>query len=263
MKKVLMPIAILLVLVLIGIYVAKQKERIPAEEPAKAKEPGTKPVCYINFVMKASSDLNGDGQPEQIALTEITDTYDFRLVINDVSVAGQFEDGEADGLIIIDVDTSDPYKEVAVHTPGPSDDDVYIIYWFDGESIRLMGKLMRWPEFPGNGIVYVDDWMGFWKKKDKYVLDRENRTLKLIPQELYNVDVEGSVLTSFPICQNRAGSKILADLAAGSKITILACDPSNPDYDEQWYLIKTETGLLGWAKLKTFRENVEGLFWAD
>jgi len=84
-------------------------------------------------------------------------------------VKGELSMGGADGFIIIDIDTSDKYKEIAVHTPGPSDDDEYIIYWYDGNSIKEVGRVSRWPTFPGNGIVYVDDWMGFWMKRDKCI----------------------------------------------------------------------------------------------
>ncbi len=220
-------------------------------------------ICLASdFLKVAKTDLNGDGKVEEISISGITEIGNFILKIDNVSIKGELGD-EVDGFIIVDIDTKDQYKEIAVHTPGPSDDDEYLIYWYDGKSIKEMGKLMRWPKFPGNGIVLVDNWMGFWQKRDKYVLDNKTRTLYLVPQEFYYVGIEATVKESFPIYKTRTGSEVVANLKPGSKIFILVCDTSPDDYDSHWYLIKSETGLVGWAALKSFTGKVEGLPWAD
>jgi hypothetical protein len=163
----------------------------------------------------------------------------------------------------VDIDTSDKYKEIAVHNPGPSEDDEYAIYWYDGKSIKAMGVLSRWPKLFGNGIVLVDDWMGFWSKKDKYVLNKKTRGLELIPQEFYYVGAEATVKEIFPIYETRDGSTIVANLAPKSKILILLCDCSPGEYMDKWYLIKSETGILGWTRPKPFHEKLDGLNYAD
>lgn len=231
--------------------------------------------CFaLDIKTQAKVDLDGDGKLEDISISEITEAGEFLLKVDGISIRGRFNVEEAaDGFIIVDIDTTDKYKEVAVHTPGPSDDDEYLIYWYDGKSVREMGRMSRWPTFVGNGIVYVDDWMGFWSKRDKYVLDVNKRILKLIPQELYYVGIEAKVIKSFPLYRTREGVEILAHLKPDSKVIILACDPSPTepkgkkddidDYLYDWYLIKSETGLLGWARLKSFEENLKGLPWAD
>ncbi len=226
----------------------------------------------FDFKVREMVDLNGDGTPEDVTISGITEEGNFTLRVGGVSVRGKLEMGESDGFVIVDIDTSDRYKEIAVHTSGPSDDDEYIIYWYDGRSIKEVGRLSRWPVFPGNGIVYVDDWMGFWKKRDKYVLDKNTRKLRLVPQELYYVGVEARVNKSFPIYKTRDRNEILANLKPNSKIIILACylysgapsiQRSPDDYLKDWYLIKSETGLLGWTTFKVLLDNLEGLPFAD
>ncbi len=223
-------------------------------------------------VTSATVDLDNDGTIDNVFLSDIRESGDFVLNVNRIARKGKLLEGEADGFLIVDIDATDRYKEISVHTPGPSDDDEYLFYWYDGKSLMEMGRLSRWPEFVGNGIVLVDGWMGFWKKREKYVLDKTTRTLHRVPQELYHVGVEATVRESFPIFHSRKHSDIVARVRPGSKVLLLACDPSPEcktpkgevdDYYCDWYLIRSVTGLTGWARLRSFWNKVEGLPWAD
>lgn len=224
------------------------------------------------YVTSAEVDLNGDEKIDKvtISLPDIPEeewsleTGDFELKVNDASIKGKLG-YTVDGFVIVDIDKNDKFKEIAVHTGGESSDDEYLIYWYDGKSLRKMNWIARWPVFPGNGIVYVDNWMGFWSKRERYVLDRKKRVLKLVPQELYYIGQKVKVKKSFPLMQKRKGEKVLARLRLQSEILIIACAHiySGAKYSENWYLIKSSTGLLGWARLKSFRYKVEGLPLAD
>jgi len=233
--------------------------------------PQTNPSTYV---MAGSADLDGDGSPESITLTRGEIFGKFILSVDGVTTVGMFEYDEPDGFAVVDINTTDSYREIDVHTPGPSDDDIHLIYSFDGASLREMGRLERWPTFSGNGIVLVDGWMGFWGIRDKYVLDGSTRTLRHIPQDLYYVGVQGHAIRSFPVYRTRSGNEVIANTMPGSDFLILACDTSpsclndygNPDdYSCDWYLIKTVTGLVGWVRCETLMdyEKVDGLTWAD
>ena len=216
------------------------------------------------FVKSEEIDLNGDGQKEKILLSDFEFGHGlFKLKIGEFSISGKLENGRPDGFMVVDIDKNDKFKEVAVHTPGPSDDDEYLIYGFDGTSIKKMGYFYRWPTFFGNGIVHVKDWMGFWSKIDKYVLQKSPRKLKKVPQEFYYVGVEVFVKKSFPVYRTRKGEKRVAYLKPISNILLLLCDPSSKKFFDHWYLIKSSSGLIGWAKLGSFERKVEGLMWAD
>jgi len=226
------------------------------------------------FVMSGNADLDGDGRPESITLAPGGTFGEFILSVDGVKTVGMFDFDAADGFAVVDISTADAYREIAVHAPGPSDDDEYLVYSFDGASLKEMGRLARWPTFSGNGIVLVDNWMGFWLIKDKYVLDTSTRTLRHIPQDLYYVGVEGHAIKSFPVYRTRSGSEVIANTRPDSVFLVLACDTSPTclnaygdadDYSCDWYLIKTVTGLVGWVRCETLMdyETVDGLTWAD
>jgi len=218
--------------------------------------------CAFQFLKEVEIDLNGDGEKDKISVFDICESGEFTLKVNHHSKKGKLND-QIDGFTIIDLDKNDPQKEIALHTPGPSDDDEYLIFGFDGKSIQEIGRLSRWPTFLGNGEVLVGDWMGFWEKKDMFVLDKKSKKLKLLPQEFYFVGQKAKVKVGFPIYEKRKESKIVANLQPSETIIILLYDPSERDYLSGWYLIKTSKGLLGWARLRAFSEKVEGLPWAD
>ena len=145
-----------------------------------------KPIDYNHFLIHTKVDLNSDGIKEEISIKPIEPvTYteeenNFLLMIDDVTIKGRLEEGLPDGFTIVDINTRDGYKEVAVHTPGDSTDDEFLIYKYDGNSIKEVGRVSHWPTFYGNGIVLVDEHMDFWSKKDKYVLQKHSHTLKWI-----------------------------------------------------------------------------------
>ena len=250
MKKVL------IIALAMGCLYASFAARVEAFPP---RPPG-------QLVKEIEVDLNNDGKPDKVSIDTVKEKSKFTLTVNHIKATGFLgkseDDGnfEPDGFYIVDIDSSDNFKGIAVHSSGPSDDDVYLIYAFDGQSLQKMAKLSRWPTFLGNGIVLVDDWMGFWARKKKYVLNRSTRSLQLTPQEFYYVGVQATVEQSFPLYRQRQNTAIVANLMPQSKIDILLCDCSEMN---NWYLIKSTTGLVGWARLDSFREKVRDLPWAD
>jgi hypothetical protein len=229
------------------------------------------PVCLPDLATSAQVDLNGDKKIDNIEIVLPQDEWlsDFELKVNDISVKDSLS-YRVNGFVIRDIDQSDQYKEIAVYTEGPSSDDDYLIFWYDGKALKKMARVQRWPVFPGNGIVYVDDHMGFWTKREKYVLDEKTRELRIVPQEFYYVGQPAKVVEMFPIFKTRLSSDIVANLAENSDILILVCDLSPTDeavegdgYFNDWYLIKSSANLAGWARLKDFSDKVDGLPWAD
>jgi hypothetical protein len=211
-----------------------------------------------NFMMSAESDLNNDGTTDSIRLSEVEETGAFTLTAGTAKISRTFEGGEAaDGLIIVDVDKTDNYKEIAVHTPGSSDDHEFYVFWYDGTSLHEMAYLSMWPTFYENGIVNVDTWMGFWSKREKYVLNKKTRKLYNVAQGLYYVGVEAKVRESFSIYKTRTGSDVVANLKTNSTCFIMVCDTSPAKPMSDWYLIKSTTGLVGWAREKTVYDKLE------
>lgn len=214
-------------------------------------------------VTSCKGDFDGDGKQEEAVLSRIAEDGSFTLSVGNVSAKGKLENGEADLVKKVDIDSSDKTREIAVHTSGPSDDNEWLFYRFDGKSLAELGRIFGSCDIAGNGIILADQWMGFWIKKEKFVLDDTAKKLKAVPQQFYFVGVEAKVKKSFPIFRTRTSKEVVANLMEGSTVLFVASDLSSGDYGDEWYLIRSKTGLLGWANIARIQEKVEGLPWAD
>lgn len=76
-------------------------------------------------------------------------------------------------------------------------------------------------------------------------------TTKVLP-ELYALGLKPRVATSLPLLRTRLDdAETVAKLRAGSTITLLATDGG-------WYLVQSETRLLGWARAGTLAKSLAG-----
>lgn len=139
----------------------------------------------------------------------------------------------------------------------------------DGE-LKQLGRVEGQGEMtiPGNGTLVSSAWQGFWAKKERYIFGK-NLELTVVPQEFYGVNVEGTVTETFAVYQKRDAKAVLANTRKGSKFKVLLWDPSSrkakddgEGFQDEWYLIQTETGFVGWVQAKQMgAENAE-LPWA-
>jgi hypothetical protein len=222
-------------------------------------------VSAASLRHNAEIDLNGDNKIDAVKLKSLGSGSDYILFINNSIVKGTFEnlDETTDGFILIDIDKRDRYREVAVHNPGPSDDDEYDIYWYDGKRIKKIGTYGRWPEFPGNGTMVLGKFMGFWTKKELYTFDNKKKKFNLVKKSLYPVNVNIIVKEPFFIYSARSIRSKAHRLFAGEKINLVECDTSGAKENRMWYRLKSETGKTGWAIIGSFQDKVKGIVWAD
>jgi hypothetical protein len=213
-------------------------------------------------VKSTSADLDGDGKPEAISLQWNQGDSQFVLKVGATTVRGKVDDTEVLGVSIVDLDGSDKWKEVVVHMGVVYSDASRAVYGFDGKAVKELGRVNALTETRGNGIVLSDTWMGFWARREKYVLERKAWKLNHVPQELYHVGAEATVKKSFPLARSRTDKAVVANLAPDSKIQVLAASPVSPNSRDFWYLVKSSTGLLGWTRSKDLAEKTEGLPWA-
>jgi hypothetical protein len=210
-------------------------------------------------VKASQADLDGDGKPEAISLDAKEDGR-FTLKAGAATVRGSASGNEVTGFTVVDLDSGDKWKEIAVHSVGASDDlHRILLYGFDGKSLKELGSVNAITEARGNGVVLADRWMGFWQRREKYALDRKAWKLNLVPQDLYYVGTEATVKQSFPLVRSRTDSAVVANTAPGSKVQVLAAAVTGNEPEAVWYLVKSSTGLLGWTHLKTLFDKTEGL----
>jgi hypothetical protein len=213
-------------------------------------------------VKSTSADLDGDGKPEAISVQWAEGDAQFVLKVGGATLRGKTNEAEVRGVSVVDLDGGDKWKEVAVDLGLTDDDHRSIVYGFDGKALKELGSTHALTEVRGNGIVLSDSWMGFWTRREKYALDRKAWKLNPVPQELYFVGAEATVKQSFPIVRSVKDKAVVANLAQGSKIQVLAATPVGPRDPDYWYLVKSSTGLLGWTRGQNLHDNTEGLPWA-
>jgi hypothetical protein len=222
-------------------------------------------------VRAASADLNGDGKPEKIGIAFTgQNPVRFTLSVNSVKLADKadsFSD-ESPGFRVVKIDSAGRTRQIAVRFIGPNDLEETRFYRWDGRAIRRVGVVPSALDVSGNGAVYAGVWMGFWRCSQKYALDPKTQALVFVRQPGYYVGVPATAKQSFPVrLEHAGGSGVVASVAPGSKIDLLlfwsaSARPEASGETNSWYLIRTATGLCGWARLDSFREKVEGLPYA-
>jgi hypothetical protein len=200
--------------------------------------------------------------------------YDFILTIDKDTAKGVFELMDDAMVQLFDIDETDGFIEIVITALGPSDMNDHKIFRYRDNKIVKVGDLSQYCGFNsiGNGILKADEWMGFWTKTKLFKLDNEYNTLLLIPQDTYSLDIDVVVTKPFDILSERIdGSDTITTLQPGTKIKLIEADTSPKclsdkgyvdDFNCDWYLIKTEDGTTGWARLETFSDLVDGLIWA-
>jgi len=226
-----------------------------------------KRIQWLGTGKSVEADLDGDGKVECVTLYTKPRKYEWSLRVDDRLL----EDGcglQFCGFAVIDLDTTDRYKEIVVRLSGPGEGDFYSIYEYRNKNIRRIGIVGDVIEFYGDGSMIVRDYsMSFWVRTVKYFITRQ-RTIEVVPQEFYYVGVEGVVKESFPIYAKR-GSKVVVDVVKPrEKILILLSDCSYKepgkqwiDPAKQWYLVRTERNLLGWIFMKSVSRKIGGIVW--
>ena len=223
-------------------------------------------VNSIPVFNKAVVDLDGKGEADNVKLTLIEEDYDFSnftLVINDDTISGKHS-YNVSGFIIIDLDTSDNSKEIAVYTQNVNGPDEYIIYKYDNW-ITEIGRINSFATFQGNNEIIVDTEMMFWIKRDTVLYDAEFEVLKYYPKEFYDVNIEADVIEPFSLFSDRENFISTLDLNLMDRVKIIRCDTA-PFCEEEtsnsselcdWYQIQLESSKSGWAQLKTFLNKLE------
>ncbi|PJB13421.1 MAG: hypothetical protein CO119_01390 [Flavobacteriales bacterium CG_4_9_14_3_um_filter_40_17] len=213
-------------------------------------------------LFKAVKDLDGDGIPENIQLVE-NENYKYTLQINDLTEKVAFG---MEGFNIIDIDTTDQFKEITVFTSGPSDDYEYEIFRYQDNRLRLLGHLEGWITVNGDETLFTDNGEGFWSRRDVYFLNNDILSLGKFPHKNeYFVGVNVKVKNSFQLFNDLNNLEPFIWIKPESNITVLTATLWETENEniEFIYQIVTEDGLLGYTKLMPLLENTEGLLMAD
>lgn len=213
-------------------------------------------------LFEANIDLNGDGKPESVKLIE-DQNYQYSLYINQLEKKVQF--GQ-EGFLIFDIDTTDAYKEIAVFTPGPSDDYEYEIFRYQNNRLHRLGHLEGWITVNGDGTLYTDNGEGFWFKREVYFLNNQTLSLGKFPlkNEFY-VGAQATVTKKFQIYNDLNNLEPFLKVKPQTVLKILTAilfEDDNGDFNYV-YQVVTQDGLVGYIQQEPLLQNTEGLIMAD
>lgn len=200
-------------------------------------------------------DLDGDGKEEEVYVDKVRFPEGIGFVLH-IGRKSQKTDFWATDFSVVDIDESDGYQEVVLHNPGPSNDDVSLFFWYNGQEIKEMGKLARWPKILGNGEVKVADWMGFWAKTDTYLLNEETHLLEWVPKETYEVGIKTKALGTIRLYEEKSyDSRVVKEIKRGEEVEILLAEGCDTYFCE-WFQLEAG-GIKGWAKQGDFEYRLE------
>lgn len=126
---------------------------------------------------------------------------------------------------------------------------------------------------PGNATVLTRTHLGFWSRTVKWSISDEG-AVQMVPQEFHFVNhgeagepAPCGVIRSFELLERREGKEVIARTRENSMVQIVLWQGSlppaesrqlppaelekifgEPSWLEGWYLIRSESGLLGWVK---------------
>lgn len=202
-------------------------------------------------------DLDGDARKDKVQIYAHENTVCIQINRTELVLHNGFS-----SVQVVDTYKKDKYRELLIHTGDGLDYSAYELFRYTGKRIVKLGRLFS-PTFSGNGIVYSNQWMGFWQKVQKWTLQRKKLRLVAAAQELFSVGVSARVKTSFPIFQkhSRSSAKI-AYLRKKSRIKILVAYAISQNENKIWYLVRSSTGLIGWVDANTVHRKMSEVPWA-
>lgn len=222
-------------------------------------------IVYGEDLDSANIDLNGDGVKDNIRFSCEFGDGNFVLYINNKVLKGS-------GCIlegyckIVDINSKDKFKEIAIEERGPSDDYATAFYYYDGKRILPMGKIQGSFE---NGALKIGGLskiktmtrgkvLHTWFYPDSYKLS-PNHLLEHINQKLYQMNTKVRIKRALPVQKSSTNSKITFTLKTGEEAIILASD------DKEWCLIRNSKGQFGWFKINGLdgHQFFDGLCYAD
>ncbi|MCX6873437.1 MAG: hypothetical protein NTW21_06465 [Verrucomicrobia bacterium] len=119
---------------------------------------------------------------------------------------------------------------------------------------------------PGGGIVYGNSDNCYFTIRHSYALD-ESRKLSEVPQPMYYINKSFKADSDFPIQHSMNEVATVTKIDEGSDILIVALAykpvkqatsrPGKVETNQRdWYLIKSQSGLIGWIEGATLRRHV-------
>jgi hypothetical protein len=265
---------------------ASVSETTTAEATTASSQNTAAPSIYYsafpaNHDVKA--DLNDDGLKETLSYS-CPDKTSFNLVVDGKTTQREGENFLSGWFFLIDLDSEDPYIDVAIQESGPGYDDQVTFYYFNGSSLVLRGVVpgticaIGSPTISsdqlGTGDIRFDGHGGLIGFARGHVLQTwfydepwfigEDLLLAKTPQDYYPIrgydpdtdeelpEMPVKMKMNLPLADQPGSSEIAAIARSGQAAALVKTD------DAAWVQLRTQSGVLGWFRVDGFNVLING-----
>lgn len=219
----------------------------------------------------ASADLDGNGREESIRLELYSGHSLFLLTIEDQSLMGLGENVDS-VIYLLDLNTDDPFLEVAIAESGPSDDYFTTFYRWTQEGFYSMGRVGGRPNaginVSGDGILTAQtrgQILHTWFYDRDYRINQYGH-LAGVPAGFYHMGTPVTTRVDLTLT-GKMGYGEPIEVKAGELLVIESSD------DIKFLQIQTSDGQIGYLEIEGFdrikgtdytgHDVFEGLNYAD
>lgn len=198
-------------------------------------------------------DLNGDGTMDKISFT--TDGKRYTLSVNQSRAEGQGS-GIQSQYRLVDVDSSDPYREIVIEEHGRDGEYMSTFYYYDGRSLVSMRKVQglcgNTDAVRGDGIVRSrtrGSLFETWYYIKEYRLNSQHRLVET-PSAFYekigyaDSNLLRLKIDSLPFAVSPGSTEISFILSRDERVRFIGSD------NQRWCLFRTPDGRNGWLEVK-------------
>lgn len=217
-------------------------------------------LVYENIVKKSKSmDLDGNDELDHIRAAYYTmgGGYNFNRAVLEVNSKYFVAAGSSiePTLYIVDIDTVDSFKEIAIFDHGPSDDpETHFFRFANGIIVDIgivPGKTIGPPQVSGTGKVHTGcrgTVLETWWYPCEFKLNRYSSRLEESVQQWKPMTAKVTLKTDLPLITSPLilspqYNQPADTLRAGERASILKTDDAN------WCYIESENGSSGWFGL--------------
>ncbi|MDW7671711.1 MAG: hypothetical protein SCK57_08035 [Bacillota bacterium] len=208
-----------------------------------------------DMTVNASADLDGNGREESITLQLYSGHDLFLVTIDELSLMGMGSNVDSE-IHLLDLNTDDPFLEVAVAESGPSDDYFTTFYRWTPEEFHTMGRVGGRPSagitLNGDGTLTAQtrgQVLHTWFYDRDYRINRFGR-LESVPTGFYPMDTPVTALVDLTLTAAPGRGEPI-DVKAGESLVIEASD------DISFLQIRTGEGQTGYLELEGF-DRIKG-----
>jgi len=244
--------------------------------PSNAQSPKEK---HVNV------DFDGDGRADVVmvrrSLNEDFTSLEITLAGQKLRLNGSFQSDGDDGWPELKPVTPLPGRKeqwlmINGILSGWPESTCWLVGVQDGRLKRIAAFKGSTIKVPENGSVMASTWIGFWSRIVKWSVGAEG-ALQLVPQEFHAVGAtKVKVKASFALLSATDSDLVVARPRVGSEVEIVIWKGTLPVHESTqmppekmessfkeatwkhgWYLVKTESGLLGWVSGSKLEELLE------